>query len=384
MDAERRALQEESRALRQDLARFRTRRAWLADPAGPALAARLERHLATVRRTAPPDSLSGPARDELQVVQWNVLHGERYEAVARTLREEPALAGADLVALEETDLGMARSGNRDVAFELASMLGLHAVWTPLFLELEAGHRAPASVANLPQGEALFGLALLSRWPFGAVRAVPLESSQDLLFDRERKAGRFVALVAEVQHPHRPFTFIGTHLDVHGDPARRDRQVGEVLSAVPPGAAILAGDLNTTTFGRGGAGRAARTLLTLAVSPQRALRQVQREPLFGSLRRAGFEVDGFNAIGPSLDVHFDDVHELDRFPAALRDRLLALLRGIERRCTMRLDWIAARGFVPSPERPPLVLQAAMRGADAASDHAPIVCTLRWAAGTQGDR
>src|SRR5262245_14352573 len=162
MDADRDALTGESRALQAALRRFPTRRAWLASAGGAALAARLERHLDVVRRFAPAPPLLSPAqaesdprphdgasgsaspdRSDLQVVQWNVLHGTRFEGLLRALQEEPALGGADLVALEETDLGLARSGNRDVAFELARALGMHAAWTPLFLEIEGSRMRSA-------------------------------------------------------------------------------------------------------------------------------------------------------------------------------------------------------------------------------------------------
>jgi endonuclease/exonuclease/phosphatase family metal-dependent hydrolase len=385
MSSDRDALQAESRALRAALGRFRTRSAWLADPEGPSLTARLDRHLSQVRRFVPEVPAASPPRDWLHVVQWNVLHGDLFDAVRAALQEAPALAGADLVALEETDLGMARSGNRDVAFELAAALGLHAAWTPLFLELEGGYRAPAAAASAEQREALFGLALLSRFPLGAVRRIALQTREALIFDHERKAGTFAALVAEVRHPVAPFTAAAMHLDVHAAPDERELQMQTVLEALPAGAAVLAGDLNTTTFARGGMGRAARTLATLALAPRGRLRRrllephrdtAGREPLFARLQRAGFLLEGFNDPTPSLDVRFDDVHELDLLPASLRRLALALLRGVERRNSMRLDWIAARGFVPAPERPPVTLPEMMRGPGAGSDHAPITCGLRF--------
>ena len=377
------------------IGRFPTRRAWLGSPQGPALAQRLQRHLAGIRRFGPRDAGAGSAatrggtkpRDELHVVHWNVLHGNHHERVLRALREEPALAGADLVSLNETDLGLPRSGNRDVAFDLARALGLHAAWTALFLELEAGSGTPAEVAALEARESLFGMALLSRFPLGLVRRVELETPEDLLFDRERHIGRFVALVAEVQRPGAPFHAIVAHLDVHGSPGVRGSQMQAVLAAVPPGPAVLAGDLNTTTFRRGGPLRAARTLALLACTPRGRLhrrllsphlpRGAAPEPLFDALRERGFEIEPFNDDTPSLDLRFADVHELDFLAPAPRRVALRALRAVERRSALRLDWIAARGFVPAPERPPFALPHLMRGPDAASDHAPIGCGLRRA-------
>ena len=389
MDADRDRLGRESHALRQALGVFPTRRAWLAAREGPGLVARLERHLDLVRRFGPPAPpvAAPPPRDWLHVVQWNVLHGRRWQLVLEALQSEPALVGADLVALEETDLGLARSGNGDVAFDLARALGLHAAWTPLFLELEAGYRTPPELAVLPQAESFFGLALLSRYPIGEVRRVALESPEDLLFDRERKAGKFAALVAQILRPDTPFTMIVAHLDVHGSPSTRWRQMRQILDVVPEGPAILAGDLNTTTFARGGWWRSARTLAILACAPRSQLRRrllsphrpgpAPREPLFAALAASGFEIDPFNDGTESLDVHFDEVHELDFLPPSVRRIVQAPLRAVERRNAMRLDWITARGFTAAPERPPFSLPHCSRGPAAASDHAPVGCGLRFA-------
>jgi endonuclease/exonuclease/phosphatase family metal-dependent hydrolase len=240
----------------------------------------------------------------------------------------------------------------------------------------AARRAPVA----DPGAAWFGLALLSRYPLADVRRIELPSPSNLLFDRERKAGGFVALVARVLHPEQPFTTIVTHLDVHGAPALRAAQLRVVLDAVPDDAAILSGDLNTTTF----TARSAATLATLALAPRTRLRRRllapgdpaarPREALFALLGAHGFEHRPFNDGRETLDIRFADVHELDAFAAPFRPPLLRLLGWIERRNSMRLDWIAARGFAAAPPGP-VTLPHLMRGAHPASDHAPIACHLR---------
>jgi len=381
-------LRAESHALRQVIGGFATRREWLAAPDGPTLAARLSRHLSVVRRftlAAPPAPRPRPG-DWLHVVHWNVQHGESFDLLRRALEQEPALAGADLVSLNEADLGMARSGDRDVAFDLARELGMHAAWTPLFLELEAGYRADPALSARAAGESFLGLALLSRFPLGALRRVELPSPEDLLFDRERHVGRFVALVAEVLHPGAPLLAVVTHLDVHGTPAARLAQMQVVLRDLAAGPAVLMGDLNTTTFRRGSWTRAAGAFLTMAVAPRALLRDrflrphrppgVAREPLFDTLRAHGFGVEPFNdTTTPSLDLRFDDVHELDFLSGPWRRLVLRILRRVERRVPMRLDWIVARDLWPAAERAPFTLPHLMREPGAASDHAPIGCGLR---------
>lgn len=389
----------ESRALRDAMGRFRTYRDWQQDTEASGLTQRVARLLRGVRRLEaerpqPADTSdtedtsrtedAAHTDDAFHVAHWNILHGAAYDRVLQVLSEDARLSEADLLSLNEVDLGLARSGNRDVAFDLARALGMHAVWAPLFLELEGGHLTPPALQRREQREALFGLALLSRYPLGAARRIELETHPEHLFDAERKVGGFVALVVEVQAP-RPFTFAVTHLDVHGAPATRQRQMRAVLQEVPAGAAIVCGDLNSTTFPRGSWLRTAKTLAILALSKQSALdrrlhwpdhpQQRPREPLFIELARHGFEHAAFNDRRATLDLRLRDTHEYRVLPGVVRHLAGGLFRHVEQRSGHRLDWIAARGFEPDPARPPYTLQACMRGSDPASDHAPIGCGMR---------
>lgn len=369
----------ESRVLREELRRFRHRSELTATPS---LVERLAAFLDVVSRTTPAAVPAADARPALRVVHWNILHGVQLAKILAALRDEPQLAGADLISLNEVDQGLARSGNRDVCAELAHGLGMHAAWSPLFLELEGGYRSEPSIAAAPQREALFGLGLLSRYPLGRVQRLCLDSPHDLLFERERKVGDFIALLVEVLAPV-PFQVVVTHLDVHRTPAIRARQVQTILRALPAGPAILAGDMNTTTFERGNLRRSLKAFAVLAGMPsgplKRRLLQPYRpakaapEPLFAALRQAGFEIEPFNDGSPSLDLRLDELAEIEALPRALRRIAKPCLRWVERRGQHRLDWIAARGFATAAA--PFTLSHLMRGNTPASDHAPIGCVLR---------
>lgn len=394
---------DESRALREAFTRFQRYTDYLHAAHHAALQARVDALLATIRVSAAgtPAAARRDARlqdtvshetwlhDTLRCVHWNILHGSRFDRVLDALQHEPRLASADLIVLNEVDLGLARSGNRDVCGDLARQMGMHAAWAPLFLELAGGFRSPPDVAAMPQRESLFGLGLLSRHPLGQVRRLPLDSPDAILFDRERKLGSFIALVVEVLPPGGRFHVVVTHLDVHRGPADRRRQVEAIVSALPPGPVILAGDLNTTTFGRGGWPRAVHAFGVLAATPPAALqrrllrpherRGRGREPLFDVLRRAGFEIDALNDATPSLDMRLEDLSEVDALPPLVRRLAWPLLRHVERRGRHRLDWIVARGLGAAPDAPPFALPHLMRGDAFASDHAPIGCGLRPAGG-----
>ena len=103
---------------------------------------------------------------------------------------------------------MARSGNRDVAADLARALGRHGVSAPLFLEHTSGrHDDVRMAASRENQEALFGVAMLSRWPIAEARIVELPSPERIQFDVERMTGRHVALVATIERPGAPFVAV---------------------------------------------------------------------------------------------------------------------------------------------------------------------------------
>lgn len=376
----------EAHALREAITRFATIGDLRAAPQWPALEARLHAVLDTPRRyiaAIPPSPPRNPA--VTRVVHWNVEHGNRYEQVERALLEHPALAHADVVMCNEIDLGMARAGNRDVTGDLAEALGLHAVYAPLFLETTVGRDDDAACAGgRDNEESLFGLAVLSRWPIGEVRLVPLPGPERIQFDLERMYGRFVALVCEIQRPGAPFLAISMHLEVHRTRAHRAAQVRTLLRAIAHETlpVVLAGDFNTHTFDRGlwhSTYSGALPLLTWpgGALPRRLLHPDagrHREPLFEALREAGFQWEPFVDFAPTLQVRFDRLDEVNDMPAALKQLVHRGLGWVESRALLRLDWICARGFVPAGAGRSGMTVQGLDGPGRASDHAPIVAEL----------
>ncbi|HEY6194556.1 MAG TPA: endonuclease/exonuclease/phosphatase family protein [Candidatus Eisenbacteria bacterium] len=384
----------EAHALRRALEPFSTLRALHADPGWPALAARLATLLDGVRMHAPPSpraSTSEPGR--VRVAHWNIEHGNRFEAIARAFTSQEALATADLVTLNEVDLGMARSGNRDVAADLCARLGMHAAWAAMFLESTRGRDDDSLTAlAADNAESLFGLALLSRWPIAAARLVTLPGPERTLFERERMTGRFVALVCDIAHPLHPFTAATVHLEVHRTRAHRATQMRLLLEALAGERkpVLLSGDWNTHTFDRGERRAALTAAGPLLTWPREALaarlthpdRGPHREGVFDELRAAGFRWEPYADFAPTLSVRFSRLGEVHALPGPLRALASRGLRWAERRAQLRLDWISARGFRHGAGRGCTIqglgglVHEALDEATYASDHAPIVAELAF--------
>ena len=382
-----RARVHEAHELREAFARFTTFSALHSSPGWPALRGRLTALLDGVRLGVPRSPRIGTHdAGRIRVAHWNIEHGNRFEAIAHALSDEPMLSRAELLSLNEVDLGMARSGNRDVAAELAERLGMHSAWAAMFLESTRGRDDDALTAiPADNAESLFGLALLSCWPIAAARLVPLPGPERTLFERERMTGRFVALVCEIAHPERPFTAVTAHLEVHRTRAHRATQMRLLLESLAnePRPVLLTGDWNTHTFDRGERYAPFSVAWPLLAWPTARLtarltrpdRGAHPETLFGELCAAGFAWEPYVDSEATLGLRFSRLREVHVLPGPLRSLASRGLRWAERRARLRLDWIAARGFRHELGSGRTVL--GLDGPGLPSDHAPITAELVFA-------
>src|SRR5262245_1316641 len=367
----------------QDLCRalrgFPTVAALRRSPQWSDLGPRLARVLSTIRRHEPPTPPAPPTSEErVLAAHWNIEHGNWYDQVERALTTHPIMQAADLLFFNEIDLGMARAGNRDVAGDLARTLGLYGCWAPLSIETTLGRDDDVRMAaGQPNQEALFGLAILSRWPIGEVRLVELPSPERIQFDLERMYGRHVGVVATIERPGAPFVAVSVHLEVHRTRRERAHQMAVLLAALAneKRPIILAGDFNSHTFDRGRWWDPFLNAIVMLTWSNRAVlsrflhpdRGPTRERVFDVLRDSDFAWNRFNDRRPTLRVRFERVEEA----RALMRMAAPLITWAERRSRLRLDWFAGRGWREGRG-------ATVNGLDGpgkASDHAPIVAEFR---------
>jgi len=109
----------------------------LADPIYRSLAPRVDGLINRVHQSDFRAS-DAPGRERCRVVAWNIERGARFDHQVDVLRRDPRLADCDLLLITEADAGMARSGNRMVAEELARELGMAQVFAPCYLALGKG------------------------------------------------------------------------------------------------------------------------------------------------------------------------------------------------------------------------------------------------------
>jgi endonuclease/exonuclease/phosphatase family metal-dependent hydrolase len=183
----------------------------------------------------------------MRIVTWNIDHGSRLDTVAQELEKNPAA----LYLFQEMDWNAERSGQKDVAAELAKRLHLNFAYGIEFEELsqERGHPAyigQATLTRLPMRRAHV-LRFKKQSTFWMPHAW-LPSSLPLM---QRRLGSRIALVTDLEFAGNLLVVYNPHLESRSAGPIQMAQLDEMLADLaqyPPGTpAIIGGDLNTKYF-----------------------------------------------------------------------------------------------------------------------------------------
>lgn len=252
----------------------------------------------------------------IRVAHWNIQRGIEFEVIKALLTNDPAfvsmldqekfgkdaedlaelmsevalLRDADVIVLNEVDVGMKRSGYRNVAAELADAMKMNYAFGVQFVELSPIYLSEKKKPNDQEEReileiievdparyrGLHGLAILSRFPLENVRLVPFANRPYDWFGSEKKGpgllekgkrglakqvfleetlrevrrGGRTTLLADIvddRFPSGRATVAATHLENRTTPKQRKKQLDELLEQIKniPHPVILAGDMNTT-------------------------------------------------------------------------------------------------------------------------------------------
>ncbi len=219
------------------------------------------------------------SQKSIRIVSWNIDRGEQLNVVASELARDPA----DLCMLQEVDWNTNRSGQADIAAELANRLHLNLSYAIEFEELSQEHGR----------EAFIGQATLTRLPIRQSRVLRfhrqsswwqphswIPSSVPLM---QRRLGSRIALVNELEFAGRPLIVYNVHLESRSFGSIQSEQLDEILRDLkkyPPNtAAIIGGDFNSKYF------------------PSAFLKKFEREGFQSAL---GQHIERTHAIAMALD------------------------------------------------------------------------------------
>ena len=219
----------------------------------------------------------------LGTLVFNMERGVFLEELGDFLETCPEVRPFDVILANELDDGCVRSGGKNTTLELAKRLGMNAVFGLEFIELVNGED--------PKG--FHGNAIFSRWPIRRAKAVRLPEEYNWYFDRQRRIGGRLAILAELDVGGTPVGVGTIHLENRTHGPGRQAQLEAVLAEAermfPGMPVILGGDLNTNTFD----GRDKDAIQAVAGSPElqrRCLEDVASwEGCLPAAERAGYRL-----------------------------------------------------------------------------------------------
>ncbi|MFB3906074.1 MAG: endonuclease/exonuclease/phosphatase family protein [Acidobacteriota bacterium] len=329
----------------------------------------------------------------IRATAWNIERGIQLDRIIATLRDHPLLSPSDVFFLTELDYGMARSGNRLVAREIASAMGLNYTFAPCYINLNKG----SGLESETQGEnslALHGNALFARYPLLQAHSIALPNGKDKMRGKEKRLGCQRAVAAVVDHPLGRFWAVSVHLDAHSTQRHRHHQMRLVLDHLdtvsPSYPVLIGGDWNTSTYN---SKRATYSILgycrRVAMGVRHVIKNHYPYPerwferrLFRELESRGYDYRNLNQLG-ACTLHYD-VKDLalnrnmgDWIPKWcfwFINWALEQNTGNEGRCSLKLDWFAGREIRPAGDQKPLVVHD-IRQKEHLSDHDPIILDFR---------
>lgn len=164
----------------------------------------------------------------LRVLSYNIHHGEGVdrkldlERIAKVIRS----ANPDVVALQEVDRNVKRTGVVDQPVELARLTKMNVIFGAN-IELQGGH---------------YGNAVLSGYPIARHKNHLLPN----IDDSEQRG--VIELEIEIPEADQKVLLLATHLDYRPDESERlasAKVINDLIANRPEHPALLAGDLNAT-------------------------------------------------------------------------------------------------------------------------------------------
>jgi endonuclease/exonuclease/phosphatase family metal-dependent hydrolase len=334
----------------------------------------------------------GSQNSAVRALAWNLERGIKFDDIAHALKTDERLRERDVLLLSELDYGMARSGNRFVAKELADELGLNWAFAPVYIPLQKGSGVESDMRG-ENAASIHGLAMMSPWPMKNVHAIPIPNGKDKMLGKEKRLGRLRALIADVDHPRGTFRAVSVHLDAHCSRSHRALQMRIILDhleTLPEMSTLIGGDWNTTGFNSQSSTRAILGYFRrVMMGPRNVATNHFPHPdryfekrMFADLERRGYDYKSLNNIGAgTLHYELGDVEKntnlRDWVPEWCFPFIFWAAGRVGGKVSVRLDWFAGKGITLSPATEPQTVQHLVgKNGNPLSDHDPITVELTF--------
>ena len=183
----------------------------------------------------------------LRHVVFNIERGQTLHETIDFLNMCPDLKNMDIIYANELDDGAVRSGNCNVAYEIAKSIGMNYAYGLEFIEL----------VNPEDNKGFHGNALFSRWPIRWAKVVHMPEQYNWYYDRQKRIGARVAIVCSLDIGGREVGAVSVHLENRADSEGRAAQMAVVYDEIRRSPIRKAGQAHQQIAGHIGRLRAER-------------------------------------------------------------------------------------------------------------------------------
>lgn len=307
-----------------------------------------------------------PEKPNIRIVAWNIERGINLEGIIHILKNDRVLADADVLLLTEVDIGMGRSGNYNIAREIAEALKMNYCFANSFLVLAKGDEGE-QMHDVKNTLSLHGTAILTRHKLISCKTVDLPTPNDCFNSLEKQFGNRRGIICKIKIGKKEYDFATCHLDLKTSAENRAAQLESILIALNDSTAkgqIIGGDFNTHTYNLSNKWRlflsflyklfflGTRKSIAHYMTPDRFF----EKPLFRTLQQYGFNYDRYNDSLPTLSYDIFErtlnIKTKKYLPGILFKIVTRILAPWEGKLDMRLDWLAGRRMtVIQADKPP---------------------------------
>lgn len=291
-----------------------------------------------------------------RAVLWHLENGVNFEGILDSLKNRALIGKADIYFFPATDIGMGRSGNRNVIRDLAIELGYNYFFATSYLNLHSAKSSPDQPDNTL---GLEGNAIMTRYPMSHLRTIPLPVDHDAFHPDRKRLGTEKALVADLLIDKKSkITIVCLNLPVHLSARQRAKNIRFVLDKLKkeknPYPILIGGDFKTSTYN---CRSPLAYLLSVLNKQYRGFEYIIKEHhknpekhfekhLFDAFRSRGFDFTSLNEMGQG------SVHFLPQNLMPLPDQYLKLvgklLKGYPDKLAYKYDWFAGTSQIQVSE------------------------------------
>ena len=193
------------------------------------------------------DDKNMPAKKFYRVVFWNLSGKISYDSLLHLIKTHPIISRADIFCFAHSEIGMTRSGNRNIIRSIALEKSYNYVSSCSYLHLNRFMDSPEK----PNQMGIEGLSILTKYPLSHFRLIPIRNTFDPMMGEDKKIGCEKALIADLTLGTQKLMLVAFQLDKFSSPKERAVQLESVLTELTEEEKkrpiLLASDLQTTTY-----------------------------------------------------------------------------------------------------------------------------------------